>query len=132
MIKSIVVATDGSDHSRKAVELAGDLASKYSASLSILHVLLVGHVPADIRKLSDIEGSEEPALSVGGAYVDAELPREIRVDIAEKLLAQARERAEACGAQDIATKWLEGPTATAFSTTRANATQTSLRWALAA
>ena len=110
-IKHIVLATDGSEHATKATEVAADLAAKYSAKLSILHVLLLGHVPPDIRNLSDRVGAEEPPLAVGGHYIKAELPHEIRVEIADKILQQARERAEAHGATDVETAWNEGPTA---------------------
>ena len=40
MIKTILVASDGSDHAKKAVSLASDLAAKYRARLVLVHVLL--------------------------------------------------------------------------------------------
>jgi nucleotide-binding universal stress UspA family protein len=40
--KTILAATDGSEHARKAVELASDLAKKYEAKLILIHVLLSG------------------------------------------------------------------------------------------
>ncbi len=40
MFKTIIVATDGSDHADKAVAVAGDLAAKYDAEVTLLHVLL--------------------------------------------------------------------------------------------
>lgn len=110
MIEHILVATDGSQHARQAAELATDLAAKYQARLSILHVLLVGHIPPDIRELSDKIGTEEPPLAVGGHYIRAELPREVRIDIAEKILAQARAQAEAQGVREVQAEWREGPT----------------------
>jgi nucleotide-binding universal stress UspA family protein len=39
MLKRILVATDGSDHARKAVEYACDIASKYDAMIYIIHVI---------------------------------------------------------------------------------------------
>jgi nucleotide-binding universal stress UspA family protein len=38
MIKSILVAVDGSDHSRRALEMACDLTSRYQAKLTIVNV----------------------------------------------------------------------------------------------
>lgn len=111
MINHIVVATDGSEHAHRATELAADLAAKYSARLSILHVLLLGHIPPGIREFSDQVDGEEPPRAVGGHYIKAELPHEIREEIADKILARARERAEALGARDVETTWTEGPTA---------------------
>ena len=39
MIKNILVPTDGSDHAKKAIEFACDLASKYKAMLYLVHVI---------------------------------------------------------------------------------------------
>ena len=38
MFKNILVAIDGSGHSKKALEFACDLANKYAACLTVLHV----------------------------------------------------------------------------------------------
>ncbi len=56
MLKKILVSTDGSGHAGKAVALAGDLAAKYGAELIVLHVLLRGHLPEDLRRLVEVEG----------------------------------------------------------------------------
>ena len=42
MFKTIVVATNGSDHARKAVGIASDMAEKYNAKLVLCHVLMHG------------------------------------------------------------------------------------------
>ncbi len=55
MIKTILVPVDGSEHSVKAVELASDLATKYGASITLLHVLLRGHMPDGLKKALDVE-----------------------------------------------------------------------------
>lgn len=39
MLHQILVAVDGSDHANKAVDLAADLAKRYEADLSVLHVM---------------------------------------------------------------------------------------------
>jgi len=56
MLKKILVSTDGSDHAGKALALASDLAAKYGAELIILHVLLRGHLPEELRRLVEVEG----------------------------------------------------------------------------
>ncbi len=48
VVKTILVAIDGSDHANRAVELAADIAAKYEAKLLLLHVV-------DNRPLSDDE-----------------------------------------------------------------------------
>ena len=109
MLRNILVPVDGSEHADKAVEFGADLAGKYGARLHLLQVLLSGHVPEDIRNLSDKEGQEEPPMAVGGGYVDASLPRDVLEDIAEKLLERAKKTAEEHGAGDIECKRLNGP-----------------------
>ncbi len=71
MFKNILLATDGSDHAKRAAEVAGDIAATYGARLTILNVQplsltlqeletmpqtkrLPKAVRADIRKLQDV------------------------------------------------------------------------------
>ena len=57
MFKTLVVATDGSDHADKAVAVAGDLAAKYSANMTLLHVLMRRNAAAaDLRPSREISG----------------------------------------------------------------------------
>ncbi len=83
MLKKILVSTDGSDHAGKAVALASDLAAKYGAELTILHVLLRGHLPEELRRLVEVEGlvkhSDKPpvtevpmAMAMAPAQVESE------------------------------------------------------------
>ena len=55
MIKTIVVASDGSDHAHKAVALAGEIAAKFDASLTVVHTYMRGPLPAEIRRLAEVE-----------------------------------------------------------------------------
>ena len=103
MIRNIVVPIDGSEHANRAVEFAADLASKYGARLHIFHVLLSGHVPEDIRALSDKEGVEQPPIAIGGGYVEAALPSDVLKDIGAKLLERAEKTAREHGATDVDT-----------------------------
>ncbi len=56
MLKKILVATDGSDHARKAIEFASDIALKYKAMVYLIHVvfplptMLEGY---DVQKIED-------------------------------------------------------------------------------
>lgn len=64
MIKTILVPVDGSEHAGKAVEIAGDLAGKYDASITLLHVTLHGEAPANLRRMAEIEHLvEAPEIS---------------------------------------------------------------------
>jgi nucleotide-binding universal stress UspA family protein len=55
MISTILAATDGSEHARKAVRLAADLASKYDARLVLVHVLLRGELDEGMRHMAEVE-----------------------------------------------------------------------------
>ena len=55
MFKTILVATDNSEHSCKAVELAGDIASKYGAKLILLHVIQPQKINQELRHMVDVE-----------------------------------------------------------------------------
>lgn len=100
-VKNILVPVDGSKHSDKAVRLAGDLAEKYGAKLTLLQVLLHGRLPDEIRKMSDKPGKPEPAMAVGAGYVEPSEPVEVLEDIADKLLDKAEKDAKAEGASDV-------------------------------
>ena len=111
MFKSILVPVDGSAHSDKAVQIAADIASKYDARLHLLNVLLYGHVPDSIRRLSGKKGGEQPPMAVGAGYVEASLPHEVLEDIADKLLERAKKIAEEHGASKVSTNWRGGSAA---------------------
>ncbi len=58
MIERLLVPVDGSDHANRAVDLAGDLATKYAARVTLLHVMTeVGstRVPEGLGNLHNIE-----------------------------------------------------------------------------
>ncbi len=116
MVKSILVPVDGSKSSDKAVGFGADIASKHDARLHLLNVLLYGHVPESIRRLSDKKGREEPPMAIGAGYVEASLPPEVLEDIAEKLLERAKTIAEEHGASRISTSWRGGATTEAILT----------------
>ena len=103
MIRTIVVPVDGSSCAEHAVDLAGDIASKYRGRIALFHVLLLGHVPERLRRLSGKQGAAP------GDGVERELDRAVRVDIAEQILDRARKRAEFHGARRVESAWAEGP-----------------------
>ena len=81
MIKKILVPVDGSAHSLKAVELAGDLATKYDAEVVLLHVLLRGHMSEGLRKALEVELGTEPRRG-GGHLVN--MPQQIMARVRDK------------------------------------------------
>ncbi len=65
MIQTILVAIDGSEHARKAVMLASDIAEKYDARLILLHVLTDDPIPPGLRRMAETEHLIEPRAESG-------------------------------------------------------------------
>jgi nucleotide-binding universal stress UspA family protein len=55
VIKSIVLAIDGSIHARHAQVVAIDLASKYEARLTLVHVLTHDHPSKELARMAEVE-----------------------------------------------------------------------------
>jgi nucleotide-binding universal stress UspA family protein len=65
MIKKILVATDGSEHAKKAIDHACDLALKYDAEVYLLHVIHKSGVPKSLLKVIEahrLEKTPEDAI----------------------------------------------------------------------
>ena len=76
MFETILAAVDGSDHSDQAVHLAADIATKYQARLTLLHVCPEGSVPEGLRRLASVEfampsgpAAARPDLSEGVGHI---------------------------------------------------------------
>ena len=67
MISKILVATDGSEHTKKALDFAADMAVSHGADVHLVHVVSEGGtVPESIRKFLEIE---YPNYSIGDIYM---------------------------------------------------------------
>lgn len=99
-MKAILVATDASAASNRAVDVAADLASKYDASLNILHVIRDMQLPPELRNMAEVE-------KIQGARMD------VLQFVANKILGDAQERAKKQGAKNIRTATGEGDPGTA-------------------
>jgi len=55
VIKNIVLAIDGSDPANNAESLAIDLASKYEARLTLVHVLTNDHPSKELARMAEVE-----------------------------------------------------------------------------
>ncbi|MFO7737938.1 MAG: universal stress protein [Desulfatiglandaceae bacterium] len=64
MIKNILVPVDGSEHSKKAVEFAADMAKQKDAIVHILHVVKEMRIPDGIRDYIRSEGIKESPEAV--------------------------------------------------------------------
>ena len=115
MLKTILVATDGSECAEKATELAADMARTYDARLILLHVWQVGPVPEALRHMAEVEhlGHAPEALAPGEAPLASTLEGsaaqwEIHETVGQNILNMARGSAQEFGAQVIQTVLKEG------------------------
>ncbi len=107
MFKNVLVATDGSDHANKAVDVAIDMAGKHGAALTVLSVIESGELTEDARRLArEKEVEMNPVLDIPdlasiSPNAAAILPNvedilttgRIKAALAEAVMEEARDRA---------------------------------------
>jgi nucleotide-binding universal stress UspA family protein len=105
MIRTILVATDGSSHADMAVSLGGELAQAHDAKIILLHVISdigseIGEgIPKHLQELADIEH-----LKIG----------EVLTVIGEEILERARAQLREQGVEKIVTAMPSGSPAQAI------------------
>ncbi|MDA1100048.1 MAG: universal stress protein [Proteobacteria bacterium] len=125
MLKTILVATDGSGHAKKALSLASDLAAKYGARLVLTHVLLSNARSETLRTLASRRGlskrlrdlldnyeadfqMEVAAAGAAVGFVSVPPPRELVEVIGQQILERAEKIAAKAGVKKIDTVMVEG------------------------
>ena len=124
MIKKVLIATDGSSHAKKAVELGSDIAAKYGAEIILVHVLLRGHLSDNLRHMVDVEyqaaEANRPLRDAIAAIPEARfpaaglLPKDLETTeralqaVAENVLADAERIASERGVSKISTQIEDG------------------------
>ena len=92
MLKTILVAADGSDHADKAVDWAIELAVKHGARLVLLYVAPHREVPPELRRMAEVEHIVEPggieARPLNDPLYPASSP--VRPDMEETMVSSAR------------------------------------------
>ncbi len=118
MFSNIVIATDGSDHALNALKVGIDLAAKYGAKLTLVHVLTHDHPPAEMKRMIAVEHLPDPISNYGnettgfsaalGRMVggDGREANEARVIVAlgEQILKSAKKKANLGGVKNIGTE----------------------------
>lgn len=98
MIKTIVIAIDGSAPSHRAMELGCDLAAKYGASIHFIHV-----TQSPVRDQKFAFGGAVKAVSVAMHAPQEELHR-----VGEHMLEAARDYAGQHGCSQVSTEIVSG------------------------
>ncbi len=119
-ISSIVIADDGSAHAVAALDLAIELALKFEARLTIVHVYTHDHPPAELRHLVEVEHlagtvrSEETHTSVLAVAKDnigeeEPLPEERLIAVlAEQIINNAVSKAKESNVKDVSSETRSG------------------------
>ncbi len=125
MLKTILVATDGSDHARKALLLASDLAAKYDARLVLTHVLLSNARSETLRALANRRGlpkrlrdlletyevdfyKEYAAAGAESGFIPIPPPRELVEAIGQQIIDRAEKIAAKAGVKKTTTVMVQG------------------------
>jgi len=123
MISSIVVAVDGSDHALNAQKVAVDLALKYEAKLTIVHVLTHDHPSEEMKRMVEVEHLAQPVLAqdistpvnapsiiggMSGSFSSSTVEGRIIVAIGEKIVMAAHDKAQAAGVNGVVTEIRSG------------------------
>jgi len=98
MIKTILVAVDGSDHALKAVDYSASIAAAMSRKLRILYVLKSQNLPKGLLQYADAEHI------IGGN-------KDILEKMAADIVTNAKVRAEKSGVSNVDTEVIKGPVA---------------------
>lgn len=129
MFSKIAVATDGSPLARQAVQAAANLAAQCGSELIVLHVLMHGEPPEEMRRMARVEhlivdeSQPQPAIDdipsqMIAARADVERHRHDHAIVAamgQKIVEQARYKAQESGVASVRGEVLEGDSAAAIT-----------------
>ena len=136
MFKRILVATDGSDLSGKAVKLAAELAANNDASLDVIHVQTDDPIPESLQHMVEVEhlaelGSDQQpraidmpgSANVALAQATAGSPAAWKIAnaIGQEILKRAEKDVRALGAKNVRAHLEEGDPAKSILETAAKA-----------
>ena len=106
MINRILVATDASAASNRALKMAVQFAGQHDADLLIVHVIRDMQIPFDIKEIPELESNTFESFN------DAR--ENIMRKIAETILRNAKEKAVKAGANKVQTAIGTGDPATSI------------------
>ena len=106
MINKVLVATDASAASNRALDMAAQLAEQHNAELFIIHVIRDMQIPFEIQEIPELESQQIESFS--------EAREKIMRKIADTVLRSAKEKVEKLGANKIETVIGTGDPATSI------------------
>ena len=106
MINRILIATDASAASNRALEMAAQFAELHNAELLIVHVIRDMQIPYEIDEIQELEYHQFESFN--------NTREEIMRKIAETILRDAKEKAEKAGANKVQTAIGTGDPATSI------------------
>ena len=106
MINKILVATDASAASNRALDMAAQLAKQHDAELFIIHVIRDMQIPFEIQEIPELESQQIESFN--------EAREKIMRKIAENVLKVAREKVETNGVNKVQTTIGTGDPATSI------------------
>ena len=106
MINKILVATDASAASNRALDMAAQLAGQHNAELFIIHVIRDMQIPFEIKEIPELESQQIESFS--------EAREKIMRKIAENVLKVAQEKMEKAGVNKVQTTIGTGDPATSI------------------
>ena len=106
MINRILVATDASAASNRALKMAAHLAGQWDAELLIVHVIRDMQIPYEIKEIPELESQQIESFS--------EAREKIMRKIADTVLRNAKEKVEKVGANKVETVIGTGDPATSI------------------
>jgi nucleotide-binding universal stress UspA family protein len=106
MINRILVATDASAASSRALEMAAQIAKQYKADLLIIHVIRDMQIPFEIKEIPELESDTIESFATARD--------EIMRKVAESVLRDAKQKAEKIGASKVQTTIGTGDPATSI------------------
>ena len=106
MINRILVATDASAASNRALKMAAQFAELHNAELLIVHVIRDMQIPYEIDEIQELEYHQFESFN--------NTREEIMRKIAETILRDAKEKAEKAGANKVQTAIGTGDPATSI------------------
>ncbi len=106
MINRILVATDASAASNRALKMAAQLAKQNNADIIIIHVIRDMQIPFEIKEIPELESDTIESFATARD--------EIMRKVAESVLKDAKQKVEKAGASKIQTTIGTGDPATSI------------------